>query len=230
MMKKTFALLLGLAVCSIASADSLTPVGTATFKNGIRIPAYAINYQDPMAMEYGKTTHDGSCQQNACSFQFTVPAEQAASLKLLKLGNIAWVLAPKEAVVTRAEVGVNGSAALTIQSGRATITAYDSSACVGCALSAASPYFDDAKKEMQETFPGLESARPKKGLKSLRKDKTTAFYSYPANGKTTHGVAKFHDGSQNDDVNFNQLEVTVDNQHKKLATTILNFYYHQNRY
>lgn len=226
-MKKTFALLLGLAVCSLASADTVTPIGTATFKNGIRIPAYAINYQDPMAD--GTATSEGSCQKNNCSFQFTVPAEQAPTLKLLKLDGISWILAPKEASITRAEVGVNGSAALTIKSGRATITAYDSSACVGCALSAASPYFDNARKEMQETFPDLESTRPKKGLKSVRKDKTTAFYSYPANGKITHGVAKFHDGNQNDDVNFNQLEVTVDHQNTKLATTILNFYYHQNK-
>lgn len=226
-MKKTFTLLLGLAVCSLASADPVTPIGTATFKNGIRIPAYAINYQDPIAD--GTTTSEGSCQKNSCSFQFTVPAEQAPTLKLLKLDGISWILAPKEASITRADVGANGSAALTVKSGRATITAYDSSACVGCAYLSASPYFNNAKKLSEEIFPDLDTTPPKKGLKSVRKNKTTAFYSYPANGKITHGVAKFHDGNQNDDVNFNQLEVTVDQQNTKLATTILNFYYHQNK-
>ena len=95
-------------------------------------------------------------------------------------------------------------------------------------MSAASPYFDNAKRQCQEDFPGI-AVSPHKGLKSVRKDHTTAFYSYPANGKTTHGVAKFHDDSQYNDTNFNQLEVTVNQKNTKLATTILNFYYFQNK-
>ena len=226
-MKKTLAFLLGISAFSYALADPVTPIGTATFKNGIRIPAYAIRYQDPMAD--GMTTSEGSCHHNACSFQFTIPAEQAYALKLLKLDNLSWILVPKDATITRAQVGADGSTVLAAKSTKAAISAYDSSACVGCALSAASPYFDNASQEMEETFPGLEKHQPKKGLKSVRKDHTTAFYSYPANGKTTHGVAKFHDESQYNDVNFRQLEVTVDAQNKKLATTILNFYYFQNK-
>ncbi len=176
------------------------------------------------------TTSEGSCHQNACSFQFTVPAEQAPSLKLLKLDGISWILAPKDAIISRAQVGANGSAVLALKSTRANLSAYDSSACVGCALSAAAPYFDNAKRELEETFPGVDGDRPKKGLKSIRKDRTTAFYSYPANSRTTHGVAKFLDGKNPyDDVNFNKLEVTVDQKNTKLATTILNFYYYQNK-
>ncbi len=227
-MKKTFAFLLGISTFSCAFADSVTPIGTATFKNGVQIPAYAVNYQNPM--EDGMTTSEGSCRQNACSFQFTVPAEQAPSLKLLKLDGISWVLAPKDAIISRAAVGANGSAVLVLKSTKANLSAYDSSACVGCALSAAAPYFDNAKRELEETFPGVDGDRPKKGLKSVRKDRTTAFYSYPANGRTTHGVAKLLDGKNPyDDVNFNKLEVTVDQKNKKLATTILNFYYFQNK-
>ncbi len=226
-MKRTFALLLGISAFSYAFADSVTSIGTATFKNNVRIPAYAIRYQNPLAD--GMATSEGSCHHNACSFQFSIPAEQANTLKLLKLDGISWVLIPKDATITRAQVGADGSAVLAAKSPKAAISAYDSSACVGCALSAASPYFNNAKKQMQETFPGLDSSQPKKGLKSIRKDHTTAFYSYPANGKTTHGVAKFHDGSQHNDVNFNQLEVTIDQSHTKLATTILNFYYFQNK-
>ncbi len=227
-MKKTFAFLLGISAFSCALADSVTPIGRASFKNGVQIPVYAVNYQNPM--EDGMTTSEGSCRQNACSFQFTVPAEQAASLKLLKLDNLSWILVPKDATITRAQIGANGSAVLAAKSTKATITAYDSSACVGCALSAAAPYFDNARRELEETFPGMDGDRPKKGLKSVRKDRTTAFYSYPANGRTTHGVAKLLDGKNPyDDVNFNQLEVTVDQKNTKLATTILNFYYFQNK-
>lgn len=214
-----------MSVSSFVLADSLTPAGTAIFKNGVRIPAYTVNYQ----IDGGMTTSEESCYGNACNFQFTIPNEQAASLKLLKLYYLSWVLVPKEAKITRAEVGANGSAVLEIKSGRADIVEYDSSACVGCAYWSAFPYFDNARKLAKESFPNTESSNPRKGLKSVRKDYTTAFYSYPSNSKMTHGVAKFFDGSKNEDVGFNNLEVTVDKRNTRLATTILNFYYHQNR-
>ena len=227
-MKKTLALLLGLTAFSYAMADAVKPVGTAMFKNSVRIPAYAAVYQDPM--EGKTTTGDVSCNDHTCDFAFSIPAEQAASLKLVKLGHLSWILAPKDATVSRAEVGANGSAVLTLKSPKAVISVYDSAACVGCAYLQASPYFDNAKRLATENFPDLDQTPPKKGLQSVRKDHTTAFYSYPTNGKTTHGLAKFFDGSTgNEDVTFNQMEITVDAKHKKLATTILNFYYHQNR-
>lgn len=226
-MKKNISiLLLGLvSLCSLANADSLTPAGTATFKNGVRIPAYTVNYQ----VDGGIITSEDSCRNNRCNFQFAIPAEQATSLKLLKLYYLPWVLVPKEAKITRSAVGGNGSAVLEVKGPRAKIVEYDSSACVGCAYSLASQYFDNARRLERETFPDTSVTPLKTGLKSVRKDYTTAFYSYPSNGRITHGVAKFFDGSKGEDVGFNQMEVTVDGRNTKLATTILNFYYHQNK-
>ena len=202
---------------SIAIADSLTPAGTATFKNGIRIPAYTVSYYDAVN---GMTISQGQCP---CSYRFSVPVEQASSLKVISMDGFPDVLVPKDATV-EGQIAGNGSASMLITSSQVTIKCYKSYS--SSAIWDASHYFSNARKMLERD--GMESDLDSpQGLRSLRKDHTTAFYSYPANGKTVHGVATFL--TDTEDMTFVKEEVTVDDRYKKLATTILNFYYNQTK-
>ena len=133
------------------------------------------------------------------------------------------VLAPKDATV-EGQVAGNGSASMVITSSQVTIKLYKSYS--GSAIGDASPYFSNARQMLERE--GMEFLlNSPQGLKSLRKDHTTTFYSYPAYRKTVHGVATFL--TDTEDMTFIKEEVTVDDRYKKLATTILNFYYNQTK-
>ena len=233
-MRKNAMLLVCLGLVSaaaFAAAPRLTPIGVATFGNGVQLPAYSVRIVDPVALELTEIESHPKCNAENCSFQYAVPKAFASSLKAVKLSGLSWVIVPRDAVLERAAVGANGSAVLKMRSPAAAVSVYNTSACVGCAYSAGKPYFDNAAKLNREMFPDdKDSGRPA-GLKSVRKDYTTSFYMYPAkDGKTTHGVAKFHDGTRDTgDVNFHRIEVTVDAPHTKLASAMLNFYYSLNR-
>ena len=190
-----------------------------------------------------------------CSFRFPIPAEFASSLKAVKLLGISWVLVPRDAVLEDASIGANGGAFLSMKNASVRISAYNPALTALSVLSNGSVFFDNARKRYREAYPdeAKEMTIPK-GLQSVRKDKTTVFYSLPKEGNlTTHGVAKFHDKQEESgyvsfhllgvrngiakfrdrigtgDMNFHKLEVTTDASHTKLASTILNFYYSQNR-
>ena len=234
-MNKSAAFLFVAFLAGSAAAADLSPrlvsIGMASFGNGVKLPAYAVRYVDPLAEAPTLVDSHPKCQGEACRFSFKVPEVLASSLKAVKMSGLSWVIAPRDAVIERAALGANGSAVLALRSPSASLSTHNTSACVGCAYSAGKPYFDNAARLNREMFPDDKDTGAPKGLKSVRKDYTTAFYMYPAEGgKTTHGVAKFHDGTRDTgDVNFHKVEVTVDPPHTKLASAMLNFYYSQNR-
>ena len=117
-------------------------------------------------------------------------------------------------------MGVNGSQSVLLQSpdGSEAMTYYNSGACVGCAYSAASPFFPAALKLAQENEFGYDE--PNAAIHIVRPQANQALFSYTIKGQhSTHGKAVF---DQNTDIPYQNMRVTLKPSHKDLANIILN--------
>lgn len=199
------------------------PVGMAQFQNGIQIPAYGISIEDPM--EDGLLKDFTSCKPKACSFNFKLDAAQAKKLTAYQVAGLGWFLAPNTWKIIEASMGPSGIAGLMMFSPDQTqyISMYDTSACVGCALTAASLFFKTAQKEAEKNeFWVYTSSNV--ALKKVPLNATTVLYSYQLAARyPSDGVAKFN-GMQSDIVNFRQMTATLKPQDKRLKQAMLNFY------
>lgn len=206
-----------------AKIHKITPIGQATFKQGVTIAAFAVSIQNPM--EDGLLNDFEVCSTKTCSFNFTVPPDQAKRLSLYWVAGVGPFLAPKAWKTIEAGMGPSGIASLMMSdaNGDQVLTIYNTSACVGCALSAASRYFPEAKREaIANEFMAYTSSNIVVNKVSLNKDTVAFSYQLPAHYQT-HGIAKFY-GMQQDIVNYNQMSMTLMPKDKALASTILNFY------
>lgn len=202
----------------------VTFIGQASFKQGVVVPVFGVSIENPM--QEGLLADFKSCTVKTCAFKMTIPAEQVRQLVLYEINGVGMVLAPKAWTSIEAEMGENGSSRLVMVSadGKEGLSTTNTSACVGCALSAASLYFHEARREaLANEFTAYSKTNVPVNTVLLNKYTVAFSYQLPKQ-YPTHGIAKFY-GMQQDIVNFNQISVVVDPQQKALATTLLNFYH-----
>ena len=193
-------------------------IGNAYLANGKTVPAYAISVSNPV--EEGLLQDNTACTRKSCDLNVTLNDGQASQLQALRINGVGWVLAPRAWKNIEAAVGVNGSQSILLQSpdGSEAMTYYNSGACVGCAYSAASPFFPAALKLAQENEFGYDE--PNAAINIVRPQANQALFSYTVKGQhTTHGKAVF---DQNTDIPYQNMRVTLKPSHKDLANTILN--------
>ena len=193
-------------------------IGNAYLANGKTVPAYAISVSNPV--EEGLLQDNTACTRKSCDLNVTLNDGQASQLQALRINGVGWVLAPRAWKNIEAAVGVNGSQSVLLQSpdGSESMTYYNSGACVGCAYSAASPFFPAALKLAQENEFGYDE--PNAAINIVRPQANQALFSYTVKGQhTTHGKAVF---DQNTDIPYQNMRVTLKPSHKDLANTILN--------
>ena len=202
----------------------VTAIGQASFKRGVVIPVFGVSIENPM--QDGLLADFQPCTIKSCSFKMTVPTEYVQQLVLYQVNGAGMFLVPKTWRTIEAEMGANGSSRVLMLSpdGQQSLSIYNTSACVGCSLSAASLYFPEAKKEaLANEFTVYSKTNVPVNKVSLNKYTVAFSYQLPKQ-YPTNGIAKFY-GMQQDIVNFNQMTVSIDPQNKTLATTLLNFYH-----
>lgn len=207
-----------------AKVHRLTSIGQASFKQGVVVPVFGVSIDNPM--QAGLLADFKPCTVKTCTFKMTIPDQQVRQLALYQINGVGMVLAPKAWTTIEAEMGANGSSRLVMLSadGKQGLSATNTSACVGCALSAASLYFDEARREaLANEFTAYSTTNVPVNTVPLNKYTVAFSYQLPKQ-YPTHGIAKFY-GMQQDIVNFNQISVVVNPQQKALATTLLNFYH-----
>lgn len=198
-------------------------LGQAEFPTGIRIPAYGISIQNPV--EDGLLRSFTPCRATACTFGLKLNSAIAQQLALYQVAGVGWFLAPRHWKTIEASMGPSGIAALTMFSpdGKQYLTLSDTSACVGCALTAASLFFKEAEQQAKKNEFGTYS-RANVALKKVPLNPHTVLYSYQLPQQyRTDGVAKFS-GMQADIVNFREMTVTLNPANQPLARAMLNFY------
>jgi hydrogenase/urease accessory protein HupE len=126
-----------------AKIHKIKSIGQASFKQGVVIPVFGISIENPM--QDGLLSDFQSCTVKTCRFKMGIPAAQAQQLVVYQVSGVGMFLAPKTWKDVEAAMGPSGIASLMMSSadGREALTIYNTSACVGCSLSAASLYFPD---------------------------------------------------------------------------------------
>lgn len=194
-------------------------IGTAMVA-GQRLPAYAVSVRNPI--EDGWVSEDDACRPKACVLPVpsNLKTTHLGALMAVRVAGMGWILAPKTWRNIEADVGVNGSQALLLQSadGREYVSYYHSGACVGCALTSAAPFFPQAFKQAQSYDYMPDSPNPSIQLVRAQTGKVLFSYTLP-NQYTTHGVAFW----QNDhDEPYRDMRVTVRQENTALAGVMLN--------
>lgn len=207
-----------------ARIHKLVPLGQALFKQGVRIPVYGVTIENPM--QEGLLDDYAPCDVKSCRFDFSIKPEQASQLVLYRVHGVGPFLAPREWKTIEASMGPSGiaSAMMANADGTQALSIFNTSACVGCSLSAASLYFPEARKAaLADEFMAYNSTNVPVTKVPLGKDAVAFSYQLPGH-YPSHGIAHFY-GMQQDIVNYNQMTVSLKPEDKVLATTILNFYH-----
>lgn len=207
-----------------AKIHKFIPLGQALFRQGVRIPAYGVTIENPM--QDGLLDDYAPCDAKSCSFTFTIKPEQASQLALYWVHGVGPFLAPRAWKTIEAAMGPSGiaSAMLANADGSQALSIYNTSACVGCSLSAASLYFPEARKEaLANEFMVYKGSNVPVTQVVLNRQGVAFSYQLPGH-YPTHGIAHFY-GMQQDIVNYNQMTLSLKPEDKALATTILNFYH-----
>ena len=193
-------------------------IGKVYLPNGNTMPAAAISVSNPM--DDGLLQDKVACTPKSCDLNVNLTVAQSEQLQALRISGIGWVLALRGWKDVEAAVGVNGSQSLLLKSpdGRESISYYNSGACVGCAYSAASPFFPNALKLAKDNEFGYSD--PSAAIKIVRPNSTNALFSYTLKGQyTTHGKAVFDSG---DDLPYQNMRATLKPAQQALAGLILN--------
>ena len=121
-------------------------------------------------------------------------------------------------------VGADGTSSISLYPQNKTttenVTITDGSACMGCVLGGAAPFFSSAKSKYEENF-GQYEGKKLTNLKITPISQSLVKYTYVAdNGLSTTGVAYYLDSS--DQPEFRNIEVTLSSDKSELSTFILN--------
>lgn len=113
--------------------------------NHIAIPAYTLNMENPV--NTGRL--DFIPKQRSYAFTSSATPAQIQQLAAYYHSN-GWILVPRKWQLTNGGVGANGSESLMFAANhpeQGYIAYFNTSACVGCAQSAAAVFFPEAKKD-----------------------------------------------------------------------------------
>lgn len=190
------------------------PAGEIELKDGIKIPVFSL------AMVSGRDEGKAVFRPQVKKLGLAVKPELASRL-IAYAYPMGIILAPKGWQAWAAGDGADGSASLLFApdaSGQNYLTYYNAGACVGCALSAASLYFDDAKKQARKDE--FEYYRRPATLKMVNLNPFVKAYNIGvASGNPVDGLAYYN---ANDDFEFFDVRVSLDKDNHDLATVILN--------
>ena len=211
------------------ATDSITfgrpvphPLGTVQLSGpgGGRVPALGL------ALESGAGDHLAGRPNRLPVLKVSLQPGQSARLSAVYSDLTGWVLVPRGWVAVVGGVGADGSGVLAF-----TPTAHDrpaewllfssTGACVGCALSAASPFFPRWRAEsLRQGFGTLTPDVPLKVVPLAASSAALFSYRKPGAAYTTHGVAAYGlDGG--DIAGFRAVYATL--RDRALAGSVLNF-------
>ncbi len=206
------------------SKHKVIAIGTAQVNKTMQIPIFAVEVPDPI--ETGMISAAQQCKKpHTCQFTIAhLNQEQASQFKILIFPGLRAALIPKTWQVIEAAYGVNGSAFAKIMSPKRdeVISMYNSSICVGCGMPNATLYFPELIKQSLENDFGAYKD-PNKYLTIVHPNKNLAFFSYqiPNYPNRTHGIATY---DNEDTFNFQDIEVSLQPEHKDQARFILNLF------
>lgn len=190
------------------------PAGEIELKDGVKVPIFSL------AMVSGSSDDKEVFRPQAKKLDLAVKPELASRLVAYAYP-MGIILVPKGWQAWAAGVGADGSASLLFApdaSGQNFLTYYDSGACVGCALSAASLYFDEAKKQAQKE--DFATYRRPPALKMVKLNPFVKAYNIAVtSGNPVDGLAYFN---ANSDDEFFDARVSLDKDNHDLATVLLN--------
>lgn len=206
---------IGEAVEADTGAERATAFAAGTVRvNGVAVPAYGIRTASPHGGEWLRFAP----QAGAALYSSATPA-QLRQLAAYQLGE-RWLLVPHGWQLKSGGVGANGSEAWTFAAadGSGWLRYRHSGACVGCAQSAAAPFFPEARRDAQSNefdFYGNTDVP----VKSVRLRPHLMAYSAVKNQRRIDGLVYYN---ADDDLPHWHLEVTLPVAQQDLARPILN--------
>jgi hypothetical protein len=190
------------------------PAGEIELNGGIKVPVFSL------AMVSGRQDDKEIFRPQVKRLAIDVKPDVAARLYAYAYP-MGIILVPKNWQAWSAAVGADGSAALLFApdaSGQNYLAYSNSGACVGCALSSASLYFDEAKKKAKDD-DFVYYSRPA-NLKMVRLNQFERAYNIAVkSGNPVDGLAYYNAG---DDFPFFDVQVSLDKDDHELARAILN--------
>lgn len=190
-------------------------LGELALNNGVRLPAMLLIAADPM-----EDSGWSAAEVPPLTLDATLAPDLAAKLTAWATPR-GWLLVPRGWRPARGALGVDGSAAIafTAEDGRSEVSLYDAGACVGCALSAASAFFPQAREQARkEDFSAYEGAGP--DLRTVALGAHTVGYHSQAGALSVDGLAWF-DGTA--DLPYHDLRVRLPPDQHALARAILDW-------
>ncbi len=206
-------------------------IGTAHFKNNVRIPVEGIAILNPLndIPKYYRT-YKPCTDQQPCRYDFTLPAQSVGYFKIVIFPNIGAILAPVSWQVIEADMGPSGVASALLMSPdrKEAIEIYNSSACVGCGMPYASLYFPEIlKKSVENEFGGYVDQHKYLNIVRANPHKVLFSFKNPAYPAKSHGIALYSD---NEITNYQNITVHLLPEHQAQARTVLNFFPFKNQF
>ncbi len=188
-------------------------VGDVETRNGVKIPVYALS------MPSGSTDGLQTFTPQSRQLDLELKPEIAAQLDAYAYSE-GVILVPKNWSILRAGAGADGSTALLFapdKSGQSYLSFESAGACIGCAYSNASAYFDEARKlAKQDDFLFY---RKSDLIQSVQLGRVEKGYRIKTEGNPVDGIAYFDSSS---DFPFFDVQISLPATQHPLATAVLN--------
>jgi len=199
-----------------ADRPKVKPIGDLIINGTLHLPAYQLTVQDGIE-ESGWST----ATPKTMKIQARLDPKFAGRLAAYFHAN-GWILVPRNWKVTRGAQGVDGSEALSFAppSGQGHLTYWTAGACVGCAESAASAFFPEARRNAKQS-DFLFYDRTNVPLKIVRIRPKMMAYRAVVQRQPIDGLAFYDEES---DFQFFHVEVSLRAAERDLATPILNWF------
>ena len=192
----------------------VTAAGEIELRGGIKVPVFSL------AMDSGRVEGKEIFQPRVKRLDIDIKPEIAGRLYAYAYPT-GIILVPKNWQAWSAAVGADGSMVLLFApdaSGQNYLLYSSTGACIGCAFSVGSLYFDEAKKLATESE--FTTYRRPSTLRMVRLSEFEKAYNFSSqNGNPVDGLAYFNPG---DDFPFFDAQVSLDKGDHDLTTVILN--------
>lgn len=182
--------------------------------NGVTVPVYGTRVADP----HEDGAHLSFAPNPEAHLQSTATAEQLQHLAVYYYSH-GWLLVPREWRLRRGGVGANGTAAWTFAAadGSGWLSYGNSSACVGCAQSAAAPFFPEAQADAEANGMDYYSGTDVP-IQSTRLQPHLMGYQAEKNGRRIDGLVYYQ--SDSDQPHW-QLELSLPEAQQDLRMPML---------
>ncbi|PJK09174.1 hypothetical protein CO608_06685 [Lysobacteraceae bacterium NML08-0793] len=184
--------------------------------NDTQVPAYGSEVADPFQDEDASERFE---PQPGAQFSTAASPEQLQRLAAY-FTDKQWVLVPRGWRLQQGRIGVNGSSywVFIAPDGNGWLSYSSDIACVGCAQSAASPFFAEARRDAQENDMDFYSGTDVP-IHSVRLRPDIVAYRADKNGRRFDGLVHYRNDG---DTEYWKVEVTLPPHQQDLARPILN--------